>query len=777
MTIRPISFLVTKMSGQLPLRTVLILAFVSQILVAVGLTGWLTFRNGQTAINDLATRLRQEITQRVSQHLKTYLAMPHLVNQNNADAIRLGLLDITRIRTLDRYFYQQAQNFQSVNYLGLATAQGNYIGAQRRENGSTIIQILDNTATGTLETWETDNQGNRTHISERQPHYIPSQRPWYQAAVMAKQPVWSDIYVYFSGLSTTLSANQPVYDHHGQLLAVATADLTLWEISKFLNQLDLGKQGQTFILERVGRLVATSTGEKPYRKIPPLQQPQQLHATDSQNRITRATATYLLQHFGNLNQVHLNEQLDFIFQDQRHFLQIVPFQDPFGLDWLIVVVLPESDFMAIIQANTRATLILCCITLILAILSGMITAQWIAHPLHRLSQAAQQLANGQWNQSLPTSRQDEIGNLANSFQQMAEQLQLSFRALEKNNARLRENEQKLIQFLEAMPVGVFVFESNGRPHYANRLAQQLVGKGVISEATPDHLSEIYQAYLAGTPHLYPSHRLPGVRALWGESTQVDDIEVHHSDKIIPLEVRGTPIFDDTGQVIYALVAFQDITDRKQAQASQIRFTQELAKLNRQLEEHSKILEQKVLERTAALEKANQELLTLARSDGLTQIANRRHFDEVLRLEWNVLRREKLPLSLILCDVDYFKRYNDTYGHPAGDECLRQVAQVLRHSVRRPADLVARYGGEEFVVTLPNTSAEGAIHIATEIQKKVQQLQIPHAQSTVSHYVTLSFGIASLVPQPLTSPETLINLADHALYEAKRQGRNQIVLKS
>jgi diguanylate cyclase (GGDEF)-like protein/PAS domain S-box-containing protein len=378
---------------------------------------------------------------------------------------------------------------------------------------------------------------------------------------------------------------------------------------------------------------------------------------------------------------------------------------------------------------------------------------------------------------LPTDRQDEIGNLAKSFQQMAEQLKLSFLALENHNAQLRESEHKLIQFLEAMPVGVFVFDANGCPYYANRLAQQLIGKGVVLEVTPEHLPEIYQAYQAGTPHLYPSHRLPGVRALWGESTQVDDIEIHHPDKIIPLEVRGTPIFDELGQVIYAIVAFQDITDRKQAQASQIRFTQELAELNRQLEEYSKTLENKVLERTAALEKANQELHELARSDGLTQIANRRHFDEVLQLEWNILRREQRPLSLILCDVDYFKRYNDTYGHPAGDDCLRQVAQALRQSVRRPADLVARYGGEEFAVILPNTSAEGAVHIATEIQKKIQQLHLPHAQSVVSHSVTLSFGIGSLVPQPPASPETLIKLADHALYEAKKQGRNQIILKN
>jgi diguanylate cyclase (GGDEF)-like protein len=178
----------------------------------------------------------------------------------------------------------------------------------------------------------------------------------------------------------------------------------------------------------------------------------------------------------------------------------------------------------------------------------------------------------------------------------------------------------------------------------------------------------------------------------------------------------------------------------------------------------------------ALQTANQQLTSLVSLDGLTQIANRRRFDEYLSLEWRRMARETAPLSLILCDVDYFKRYNDTYGHQAGDACLQQVAQAISRVLKRPADLAARYGGEEFAVILPNTKAEGAVLVAEAMLKEIQQLLIPHATSSVSEYVTLSVGVSSTVPQKEFSQAALIAAADKALYEAKEQGRNRVILR-
>lgn len=179
----------------------------------------------------------------------------------------------------------------------------------------------------------------------------------------------------------------------------------------------------------------------------------------------------------------------------------------------------------------------------------------------------------------------------------------------------------------------------------------------------------------------------------------------------------------------------------------------------------------------ALQIANQQLQRLVCLDGLTQIANRRGFDEYLSVEWLRMAQTQQPLSLIMCDVDYFKRYNDTYGHPAGDVCLKQVAGAISRAIKRSADFAARYGGEEFAIVLPSTNALGAVCVAEAIQQEVQQLMIPHAASSVCEYVTLRMGVSSKIPSQNLSFEGLIAAADKALYQAKEQGRNRIVVET
>jgi diguanylate cyclase (GGDEF)-like protein/PAS domain S-box-containing protein len=171
--------------------------------------------------------------------------------------------------------------------------------------------------------------------------------------------------------------------------------------------------------------------------------------------------------------------------------------------------------------------------------------------------------------------------------------------------------------------------------------------------------------------------------------------------------------------------------------------------------------------------AEEKLERLSFVDGLTQIANRRRFDEQLDMLWNLHAREHKPLSLIFCDVDFFKLYNDTYGHIGGDNVLQLLAGLFRKIINRSSDCVARYGGEEFAFLLPNTSIEGAIAVADKIQKEINTAKIPHSHSLIDDYVTVSMGVVSRVPDPQESPSSLIDIADKALYEAKFKGRNQI----
>jgi diguanylate cyclase (GGDEF)-like protein/PAS domain S-box-containing protein len=216
------------------------------------------------------------------------------------------------------------------------------------------------------------------------------------------------------------------------------------------------------------------------------------------------------------------------------------------------------------------------------------------------------------------------------------------------------------------------------------------------------------------------------------------------EKKIPFLVTAMPLFGLSGETVGLVEQFKDVTERKRYEE--------------------------------ALERANRELEQLAAIDGLTRLANRRIFDEGLAREWKRMRREKQPLSLILCDIDFFKRYNDRYGHLEGDECLKGVASCIRKSVQRPGDLAARYGGEEFGILLPNTTAEGAAYVAESIRRTVYEMKKDHAGSEVSDVVTLSLGVATVVP-PVEEAEgeRLLKAADEALYASKNGGRNRVTL--
>ena len=196
-------------------------------------------------------------------------------------------------------------------------------------------------------------------------------------------------------------------------------------------------------------------------------------------------------------------------------------------------------------------------------------------------------------------------------------------------------------------------------------------------------------------------------------------------------------------------------------------------MSERMRNYTQNLEAQVAERTAALEAANHELSNQSHTDGLTGLANRRCFDEVLAEEWSRARRTGQPLGLIMLDIDYFKRYNDHYGHVAGDHCLRQVAQILAEQVLRPSDLVARYGGEEFAVIAPTTDVRGLEQLAEKLRLAIVQAHIAHALHSCG-YVTASFGVAIAIPNSENRPEQLVQAADQALYHAKAAGRNQVM---
>ena len=254
--------------------------------------------------------------------------------------------------------------------------------------------------------------------------------------------------------------------------------------------------------------------------------------------------------------------------------------------WYAVVEQPAQEFVA--PLAIAALLWLGSLTTVAGLVFSTIrfTARRIVAPLSTLRQAVAHLSQGEWEYPIRVSAADELSELAASFQQMAQQLRASFAALESDRAKmatlneaLSHSESKLTQFLEAVPVGIFIIDATGKPYYANQRAQDLLGSGMVFTAKESNLSRTYHAYLAGSNRLYPQAQLPIVRALQGETTSVDDMEIRHRGRTVPLEVWGTPVYNAAGQVVYAIAAMQDITERKQAEAEREAIAQQLQLLN------------------------------------------------------------------------------------------------------------------------------------------------------------------------------------------------------
>ena len=337
-----------------PLRIVLLAPFILQIFAAVGLTGWISLRNGQKAVKDLAFQLQAEVSDQIDQHLETYLAVPHVVNQINADAIHLGLLDVDDFSLLERHFWRQLQLFESVSYITFGSQQGEFIGAERLGKGVFTFEVKDETTGKDKYAYAADHQGNRTAeqvgVSK---NYDPRVRPWYVSARQADRATWSPIYQFSSNTAVRLgaTAGAPFYNNKGDFLGILGVDIVLSHLSDYLKTLEIGQSGQTFIIERNGVLVASSTRSEPALIIQGEALRQE--AANSSDDLVRSTARHLMAQFGDFEAISDSQQLEFKLEGQRQFVQIDRLQDGRGIDWLIVVVVPESDFMAQINANTR----------------------------------------------------------------------------------------------------------------------------------------------------------------------------------------------------------------------------------------------------------------------------------------------------------------------------------------------------------------------------------------------------------------------------------------
>lgn len=645
------------------LRVVLVLMFSLQLIVFAVIIGWLSFRNSLQTIEEIIGQLQTEITFRIKEHLYQYLAIPPLISKINQQAIEKGYLNPNNQLELEQYLFEQIKLFPKMTFISYSTEEGNYTGAHRQIDNGLLRIIVENESTNhVFTTYEVDELGNKLKVVKSTPNFDPRKRPWYQQTIQRKKRTWYDPYKYVQYDSLGLGLGAPVHNTQGEIIGVLTSDLALIDISRFLSSLKIGKTGYAFIIEKNGNLIASSNLEE---KLAFLENGtlQRVSALQSNTLLIQQTANYLKQYFKDFNSINQEKSLSFEVDKQRNFVNILPYQDEYGLDWLVVVVLPEQDFVAKTNANLEITFLFSLGALLIAILIATLFARWITLPLEKMSLIAMDIANGNWQQRLEHlhySRNDEIGDLSRAFRKMGEQLKFSFDALEMKNKQLCYNEERLKQFLEAIPLGIFIVDAQGVPYYANQAAQLILRKGINldfemqevpsiiraylgTKATNylhyQKLPEIYNAYLANTPWFYPIEKMPLTKALNGKAAIVDDMEIRHPDCTIPLEIRATPVFNEKREVIYAIAVFQDISQRRQAEQNKIALIQEQEAKNAALK-YTKEIEIKN-EQLIRLDQEKNELIAIMVHDLKNPLAAIKGLIDIMQWSVDSISKEEL----------------------------------------------------------------------------------------------------------------------------------------
>ncbi len=436
----------SKLIGNVPLRAILIVPFVIQIVAAVGTVGYLSFRSGQKAVNDMAVQLQDEVSDRTKQQVLNYLERSTSTLKTVAAAIKTEQLDLNDQIKQQRFFWHLVDQ-RSIIAIQLVNPGGNSILVERFSDQ--IQARLKNSKTEPYRpVYRLDNQGDRAEFLGVQKNFDGRTRPWYKAAITAKKPVWTSLYINVNSSVVAISATYPIYNRAGQMLAVINSYFDMTQINTFLKTLKIGKTGQIFIINPKVEIIASSKIEQPY--IIKGKELKTIKAVKSENAIIQSTAKQLTAKFPNLTTITQIQHLDFDINGERQFVQVTPMKDDWGIDWLSIVVVPESDFMAEINANRQITIFLCIGTLLIATILGWYTSRWVTQPLQRLSQASEAIAAGNLEQNIELSGKNELGRLAQSFNRMGQQLREAFNHLQNTNIQLEQRvEARTIELQQA----------------------------------------------------------------------------------------------------------------------------------------------------------------------------------------------------------------------------------------------------------------------------------------------------------------------------------------
>jgi len=442
---------VSQITRRASLRVMLTVPFLLQLTGVVGVVGYVSFRNGQAAINEVTSQLRSEVSLRTQETLISYLEAPQVINRMNVEMIRDGQTSLDDPDELAQIFWDQTSLFDTIEVSAIyfGSEAGEFFGMGFQANETWQASRVEAFTGYRFHSYAVDDQGTPTQLLSVGDRYDPRVRPWYEWAVSVGKEAWSDVYLDFKEPRLKLTHAIPVFSRQGKLQGVVGVDFVLTHVQQFLRELNISESGEIFIIERSGLMVASSSlEEEPFLLDENGQVTERLAADRSQIPLIRETTEYLRESLGDLHRLKDSQQLSARLAGERQFIQVTPLSDRQGINWLIVVVVPESEFMARIHANTRITILLCLGALGITLVGGIVTARWVGQPIVTINQAAQEFAQGHWNKTVKVDRADELGELATAFNHMANQLQTYFTTLESQNQLMMEVNERLQESLD-----------------------------------------------------------------------------------------------------------------------------------------------------------------------------------------------------------------------------------------------------------------------------------------------------------------------------------------
>jgi len=579
------------------IRTTFMIPFVIPLLIII-IVPSVFMRRGANDISMFAVEtISDQVFNRMISLLDDQLEQAMQLNQVNALNYERGLLHLDVSGNRDQYFSGMISAYNDVAMTFVGLDDGSFYGARRSIDGS--IQVVRNDAQtgGASEYYLVDEQGNRQEFVERFDNFDPRKRPWYVKATEEKAPVLSDVYNHFVVKLPTITASYPVLEN-GEVIAVFGVDYLLTWIGETLSSVSDDQTGMVYITDDDGNLIASSRASDEIFEMVSGES-KLVSANESANALIRQSADVT---FGDgIKELEINKN--------TYYSKAVKYQN-FGLDWELTILLSKEIILSDMQVALNRINNTMGISFILFIILAYLMTRWITKPILKLNAASLRLAEGKFEFVSDEIRQDELGQLSRSFNEMA-----------------------------------------------------------------------------------------------------------------------------------------------------IKLTNVVSGLENQVEE-----------RTKALQEMNESLSRLSYSDGLTGLPNRRKFDDFYESAYQANALKERHMVLLMMDLDNFKSFNDTYGHLAGDDCLRLVSQVMLNMFPHKKDLVARYGGEEFSAVLQGYSKDEALAICEQLRKRINEIDI--VVDGVIIKVTISIGMVYFVPTDLSMMDDWIKSADFALYQAKHHGKNQ-----